>query len=231
MPYKCLKCKCEYEVASQAIEPNRPYPCPACGLPLTATKLTNGNRTPLGASRCGSWAKPFALGVGACALIVAGCLLWLPGRAVRVLGIRNDEIRLKGIEGQNRIEGPAAQRFADAAVADLLQGRNNSLYERMEDRFKNTNSLDAFLAELDRLFAFAGQPLTAKYKADETGDKFYPDGTHKPVRKFWYAVQTTKEDGAPYFLFVELVSARSGLACTSMSIVHFPGTGPPPYLR
>jgi hypothetical protein len=149
---------------------------------------------------------------------------------MRVLALR----LIGGQVGETRADtqvGPAARHVADAFVADLLASRQDQMYARMERRFREDNPQGAFPPYLDAMFAWGGKPLSAEFKAYEDGRKFYLDGTSKPMRKFWYAARTTKSEGGPYFLMVEVVPDEGGPACTAAGLVNFPKTGPPPNLR
>ncbi|HEY1191612.1 MAG TPA: hypothetical protein VGE74_28525 [Gemmata sp.] len=143
----------------------------------------------------------------------------------RVIGWRAGEPR------PDAIDESAARRVADAVVDDIVAGHHEQLHARMEQQFRTDNPPRIFSSHFEKMFAFGGKPLTAAFKAQQDGVKVYLNGTRKTVRKFWYAAQTTKSEGGPYFLFVEVVPDEGGPACTSVGLVNFPVTGPPAHLK
>ena len=55
----------------------------------------------------------------------------------------------------------------------------------------------------------------SEFKHDEIGFKVYPDGRQKPMRKFYYAANTTQHRKGVFFFAIEVVPAQSGLSVKS----------------
>ena len=124
---------------------------------------------------------------------------------------------------------PAARALADSVVNEVLHQRHEQLHGRMERAYRQSVSAEQFAKTLEPMYTYGGKPLSAKFKDHELGIRLYEDGTRKPMRKFWYALATTKAKPGTYLLFVEIVAEGETLVCASFSIVAF-ANGPPPHL-
>lgn len=143
---------------------------------------------------------------------VIGCRL--------TLGSANETINL-----------PKARAFSDNLVRLIIADKPTVIWQKMEARFRKEVTEAQIRPLLDQVYAqYGGRPLEAEFKSEASGQKIYPDGVTKPMRKFWYAVRTSTHAKGKYFLFVEVVPDDEVLACSGFSIVTFPG-GVPPELR
>jgi hypothetical protein len=69
--------------------------------------------------------------------------------------------------------------------------------------------------QVRKLFDYCGRPLDSEFKHDEIGFKVYTDGRQKPMRKFYYAADTTKYKNGKCFFAVEVVTSQSDLKVTT----------------
>lgn len=129
------------------------------------------------------------------------------------------------------IDLPKARAFSDNFIQLIIADEAAAIRQKMEARFRKEVTEAQTRPLLDQVYVqYGGRPLEAEFKSEASGQKIYPDGVTKPMRKFWYAVRTTTHAKGKYFLFVEVVPDDEGLACSGFSIVTFPG-GPPPEFR
>ena len=75
-----------------------------------------------------------------------------------------------------------------------------------------------------------GKPIDAEFKRDEIGRKTGTGGYDKPLRKFWYALRTTKYERGTVYLNVEVVPDDGALASSGFAMVTFP-LGVPPSMK
>ena len=80
----------------------------------------------------------------------------------------------------------------------------------------------SFGSVIDQMFAIYGKSFEAEYKMDDVGRKIGSGGYDKPMRKFWYAIRTTKYKKGSHFLTVEIVPDEGGLASSGFTTVTFP---------
>lgn len=124
-----------------------------------------------------------------------------------------------------------AREYSDGVVSDLLADRHKELRARMENTFQQSVSEADIPRTLEQLHdAYGGKPLEAEFKSHEVGERLYMDGSRKPLRKFWYAVRTTRAPMGTYYLIVEIVPEGSRLAAVQFSIASF-ANGAPAHLR
>lgn len=135
----------------------------------------------------------------------------------------------ESVDGSS-IDQKKARELSDSVTTALIEDRNKDLYLKMEKAFRDAASEKDMKPMLEQIYSVYGKPLEVEYKKDEAGFKIYGDGTRKPMRKFWYAVRTSKAEKGTYFLFTEIVPDGDSLACSSFSIVSFP-LGIPPSLQ
>jgi hypothetical protein len=136
----------------------------------------------------------------------------------------------ESVDGSS-IDQKKARELSDSVTTALIEDRNKDLYLKMEKAFRDAASEKDMKPMLEQMYSVYGKPLEVEYKMDEAGFKIYgDDGTRKPMRKFWYAVRTSKAEKGTYFLFTEIVPDGESLACSSFSIVSFP-LGIPPSLQ
>lgn len=128
------------------------------------------------------------------------------------------------------IDQKKAREFSDSVVKAIIEDRQNDLRQKMEQAFQDYYSENDMKPLAEQVYSAYGKPLNVEFKKDEVGYKIYDTGERKPMRKFWYALETTKQDKEQKFLFTEIVSNGDGLACAGFSIVTF-SQGIPPDLR
>lgn len=128
------------------------------------------------------------------------------------------------------IDRQDARGFSDALVEVIIADRRSDLRPKMEKAVQDAVSENETSRMLEQMYSAYGRPLEAEFKMDEAGYKMYAHGERKPMRKFWYAVRTSRYERGSHFLFVEVVPDGNGLACAAFSIVTFP-LGIPPALR
>ena len=75
---------------------------------------------------------------------------------------------------------------------------------------------------MDNLYQTYGKPLCADYKKNMVGQKPGITGIDRPMRKFWYAAETTRYAKGTHFIFVEVVENNNQLSCSGFAIVNFP---------
>lgn len=148
----------------------------------------------------------FIAGILALAILVSAC-----GRQGSTLEIE-----------RSSIDSTAARNLSDLLANDLIHDRRNTIRGRMENAFRDMVAANDFDSIIDQMVHFYGRPIEFEFKQEELGSKIYPDGTTKPMRKFWYAAKTTKYEKDSHFLIVEVVRDGKELAVSSFAIVSFP---------
>ena len=133
-------------------------------------------------------------------------------------------------EAEKAIDHERARNLSDSIADNLLKDNRTNLRKSMEKGFRDYFDDEAFASLIDRMFAAYGKPLEVEYKMDELGRKTGSGGYDKPVRKFWYATQTSKYEKGTVYLIVEIVPDEGMLAGSSVSLVTFPA-GVPPSLK
>ncbi|MFL6334504.1 MAG: hypothetical protein ACJ754_14410 [Pyrinomonadaceae bacterium] len=128
------------------------------------------------------------------------------------------------------VDQKKARELSDSLAKAVIEDRTKDLYPKMEQAFRDAVPENGMKPLLEQMYAAYGKPLEVEYKKDEEGFKVYGDGTRKSMRKFWYAVRTSKAKKGTYFLLTEIVPEGDSLACTAFSIVNFP-LGIPPSLQ
>jgi hypothetical protein len=120
------------------------------------------------------------------------------------------------------VDLPKARAFSDQLVKSILAEDLPAIRTSMEPAFREAYDTSAVRALLDQMFAAYGKPLEAEFKSDEIGKQVYQDGTVKPLRKFWYALQTATQAKGTYFMIIAVVPGDGeSLACVTFSIVSF----------
>lgn len=65
-------------------------------------------------------------------------------------------------------------------------------------------------ARVRKLFDYCGRPLNSEFKHDEIGVRMYATDRQKPMRKFYYAADTTRYRKACAFSAWKSCRARTG---------------------
>ncbi len=120
------------------------------------------------------------------------------------------------------IDREKARAVSESIVADVIKGDRAHLRSEMEKGFRDYYDEKTFSSIVDQMFAMYGKALDAEYKMDGLGRKTGTGGYDKPMRKFWYAVGTTKHEKGTVYLTVEVVPDGDGLASSGVSMVTFP---------
>lgn len=156
-------------------------------------------------------------------LLISGC----EQTKEKVNSVRNVSTN-KSVEDLS-LDQQQARKFSDKVVKSLIDNQPKELRQLGEQLMRDTVSEEEFKNMLEKVFSTYGKPLEVKYKTDSLGFRTYEDGKRKPVRKFWYKVQTTKNEDGQY-LSIEVVIDRDTLAFATFAIVAFP-KGIPPELK
>ena len=120
------------------------------------------------------------------------------------------------------IDEAESRAFSDSVVEDLLNDDRDGLLSKLESSAREYYKTERFDTLMENLFDAFGKPLRVEYKKNMVGQKANAVGSVKPMRKFWYAVETTKFKIGTHFVFVEVVEEEKQLASSGFAIVHFP---------
>jgi hypothetical protein len=119
-----------------------------------------------------------------------------------------------------------ADQVADAVVAQDPE----LLHSLMVSEYRTASDAKATAASLDAMLKYSGTASKATYKNVESGTV----GTLSGVRgtsQFWYLLDTSKGEGGPYYLKIDVVDDGGRLAVSTFAIVSFYLNGPPDYLK
>jgi len=130
-------------------------------------------------------------------------------------------------EADKAIDHEQARKLSDSIADNLQKDNRPMLRNAMEKTFRDYVDDAGFASMIDRMFAAYGKPLDVEYKMDELGRKTGTGGYDKPLRKFWYAMRTTKYEKGTVFLIVEIVPDEGHLAGSGVSMVTFSVDVPP----
>jgi len=109
------------------------------------------------------------------------------------------------------IDAQKARNFSDAYVEDIVNGRHDALYAKMENEFRQIMSREKF-GELVRSIDDQFGRITAyTFDHDEIGAKLLYTGKTESTRKIVYKATTTK---GTYPLSVTVVRKGDDLAVT-----------------
>lgn len=133
-------------------------------------------------------------------------------------------------EADKAIDHVQARKLSDSIADGVVRDDRAMLRNSMEKGFREYYDDAAFASIMDQMFATYGKPLDVEYKMDELGRKTGTGNYDKPMRKFWYAVRTSKHEKGVVFLIVEIVPDEGHLASSGVALVTFP-MGVPPSLK
>lgn len=151
-------------------------------------------------------------------VLLLSILLFNTGCFVR-FGTKNIDPDLKmGLA----IDRDQAFEFSNKFIEDVIAERNQEIYSKMSDYFQKAYSLDEIPNTIEKLNLHFGKLIETEYKTEEIGYWMFPDGTKKPMRKFFYAIKTDKADKGKYFLQVSVIADGTQLRCGSFSMLDFP---------
>ena len=133
-------------------------------------------------------------------------------------------------EAERAIDHAKARQLSDLIADNLLKDNRIGLRNQMEKGARDYYDAKSFTSLVDQMFAMYGKPLDAEFKTDEIGRKTGTGGYDKPLRKFWYALRTTKYERGTVYLNVEVVPDDGALASSGFAMVTFP-LGVPPSMK
>ena len=108
--------------------------------------------------------------------------------------------------------------------------------DRVSDAVSNMEGVQAadraqVEVQIRKLFDYCGRPLDSEFKHDEIGFKLYASGQQKPMRKFYYAANTTRYRKGTCFFGVEVVPDQNDLKVTTFGPLMLQSGQLPEYLR
>jgi hypothetical protein len=109
------------------------------------------------------------------------------------------------------VDAQKARNFADGFVDDFVNGRQDALYAKMENEFRQITSREKFGVLMRALDERFGRVTNYTYDHDEIGGKLLYNGKTESTRKIVYQATTTKGN---YPLSVTIVPNGDGLAVT-----------------
>lgn len=124
------------------------------------------------------------------------------------------------------IDRETARELSDGFESALVKNDRKYVYSKLERTYRDAVSERQFNSTLDQIDSAYGKVLAFEFKQDEVGTKEYETGETKPMRKFWYAITTTKFQKGSHFSIIEVVEDGTSLAVSSFSVVSFPAGVP-----
>jgi hypothetical protein len=109
------------------------------------------------------------------------------------------------------IDAQKARKFADAFVDDFVNGRQDSLYSKMENEFRQITSREKFTDVMRALDERFGKITNYTFDHDEIGGKLLYNGKTEVTRKIVYHATTAR---GSYPLTVTVVPNGDDLAVT-----------------
>jgi len=138
---------------------------------------------------------------------------------------------LAGCRSGSSIDRMAAQKVSDSFMGYLVSDRVTDAVGEMEPELFEITRREEVEGQLRKLFDYCGRPLDREFKHDEIGFKVYADGRKKPMRKFYYAANTTKYNKGICFFAVEVVPSQSDLKVTTFGPLMLQSGQLPDWLR
>jgi hypothetical protein len=111
-------------------------------------------------------------------------------------------LALTACKSGRSIDRTAAKQVSDSFMAYLASDRVVDALGEMEGL--DTAHRSQVEAQVRKLFDYCGRPLDVDFKHDEIGFRVYATG-QKPMRKFYYAANTTQYRKGVCFFAVEVV--------------------------
>lgn len=105
---------------------------------------------------------------------------------------------------------------------DLTNNQIGESLDEMESGFTERLDREKAIDSIRMTFQFCGRPLASRYRSDETGFKIYPDGSMKPMRKFYFDVDTSQYPKGVCSYSVSIVPDRGGLKVTEFQPLKMP---------
>jgi hypothetical protein len=149
----------------------------------------------------------------------------------RLLVVLVSVLALAGCKSGSSIDRADAQKVSDSFMGYLAANRVNDAVGEMEPEIFQGAGRDQVEEQVRKLFDYCGRPLDSEFKHDEIGFKVYTNGRQKPMRKFYYAANTTRYRKGVCFFAVEIVPAQSGLKVTTFGPLMLQSGQLPDWLR
>lgn len=140
-------------------------------------------------------------------------------------------LALAGCKSGSSIDRTAAQKVSDSFMGYLASDRVSDAVGEMEPEVFQSAGREQVEVQVRKLFDYCGRPLDSEFKHDEIGFKVYSDGRQKPMRKFYYASNTTKYKRGVCFFAVEVVPDQSDLKVTTFGPLMLQSGQLPDWLR
>jgi hypothetical protein len=140
-------------------------------------------------------------------------------------------IALPGCKSDSSIDRTAAQKVSDSFMGYVAADRVSEAVGEMEPEIFQNARREQVEAQVRKLFDYCGRPLDSEFKHDEIGFKVYANGRQKPMRKFYYAANTTQHRKGVCFFAIEVVPAQSDLKVTTFGPLMLQSGQLPEWLR
>jgi hypothetical protein len=148
----------------------------------------------------------------------------------KLLCILSCALALTACKSGRSIDRAAAKKVSDAFMSNLASDRVSDAVGEMELGFRHSVGSEQFETQIRKLFDYCGRPLDSEFKHDEIGFRVEAGG-QKPMRKFYYAANTTQHKKGVCFFAVEVVPERSDLKVASFGPLKLLSGQLPEYLR
>ena len=136
---------------------------------------------------------------------------------------------LTACKSDRSIDRAAAKEVSDSFMSHLISDRASNALDEMEG--VKTTQRTQTEAQVRELFDYCGRPLDSEFKHDEIGFRMYSNGRRKPMRKFFYAANTTQYRKGVCFFAVEVVPEQNNLRVASFGPLKLLSGQLPDYLR
>lgn len=113
----------------------------------------------------------------------------------------------------------------------LASNRVSDAVGEMEAAPLQGSEREQFEARIRKLFDYCGRPVDFEFKHDEVGFRAYLTGQQKPMRKFYYAANTTQYRKGFCFFAVEVVPDGKEMRVASFGPMKLLSGQLPDYLR
>lgn len=108
--------------------------------------------------------------------------------------------------------------FSSEIVEDIIAERDEDIYSKMNELSRKTYSVDEISKTFEKINSQFGKLIETKYKTEEVGYWLFPDGTKKPMRKFFYSVKTDKTEMGKYLLQIIVIAEDENLKCAGFFV-------------
>lgn len=140
-------------------------------------------------------------------------------------------VALPSCKSGRSIDRTSAKKVSDDFMTYLASDRVGDAVNEMEPELFHGNRRIQFENQMRKLFDYCGRPLDSEFKHDEIGFRLYPNGRQKPMRKFYYAANTTQYRKGVCFFAVEVVPEQNSLKVANFGPMKLLSGQLPDYLR